>query len=73
MIIDHSSLKSTLNELTDEKTESILQLIKYSVKMETEKVEEYINNAMKKMDSKPTSMNEMAEALKEYEQIRQSE
>ena len=57
--------------MTDEKIEAILQLIRYSVKMESQKVEEYINNAMKKLDSKPTSMNEMSEAMKDYEQIRQ--
>ena len=28
---------------------------------------------MKKLDTKPTSMNEMADALKEYEGIRQNE
>lgn len=41
--------------------------------MESEQVEEYITNAMKKIEGKPNTMNEMADAMKEFEKIRQNE
>ncbi len=49
MIINNEALKKNLNQTADEKIESIIQLIKYSVKMESEQVEEYISNALKKI------------------------
>lgn len=40
--------------------------------MESEQIEEYITNAMKKIEGKPNSMNEMADAMKEFDKIREN-
>lgn len=71
--VDNTSLKSSLSDKVDQQIDSTLQLIKFSIKIQTEQVEEYMNNAIAKLQKKPTNMTEMAEAMKEYETIRESQ
>lgn len=71
--VDNSLLKEQAIEALSANIEGIIQLIKYSIKLESEQVEEYINNVMSKLESKPTNMQQMADALRDFEQIQRSE
>jgi hypothetical protein len=39
--------------------EGVISLIKFSIKLESEQVEEYIGSVMSKLESKPTNMEEL--------------
>jgi hypothetical protein len=55
-IVDNAILKENLSDLLNVNIEGIIQLIKYSIKLESEQVEEYISNVMSKLESKPKNM-----------------
>jgi dynein heavy chain 2, cytosolic len=71
--VDNLLLKEQVVEALSNNIEGVIQLIKYSIKLESEQVEEYISNVMGKLESKPANMQQMAEALRDFEQIQLSE
>lgn len=72
-IIDNTTLKENLSSLLNQNVEGIIQLIKYSIKLQSEQVEEYIGNVMGKLESKPKNMEEMAEVIKDFDKIKENE
>jgi flagellar capping protein FliD len=49
-------LKEHLTDLLNQNIEGIIQLIKFSIKLESEQVEEYISSVMSKLESRPKNM-----------------
>ena len=47
--MDNQTLKEQAVEALNDAIEGIIQLIKYSIKLESEQVEEYISNVMGKL------------------------
>ena len=43
--------------------EGVISLIKYSIKLESEQVEEYIGSVMGKLEAKPKNLEEMGEVM----------
>lgn len=62
-----------MTDLLNQNIEGIIQLIKYSIKLESEQVEEYITNVMSKLESKPKNMEEMAVVMKDFDKIKENE
>lgn len=59
-----------MRSILEQQIDSLIQLIRGQVKKECQDVETFISNAMEKISKKPTSMDEMAEVLKNYEKVR---
>lgn len=71
--IDNMVLKEGLNEVLTQMIEGLIGLIKFSIKLESEHVEEYIGNVMGKLEAKPSNMEQLGEVMREFDKIKLNE